>query len=647
MDKPVGKTELRILLLEDVPSDAELEESKLRDAKLEFTLLRVVTREAFMQALDEFKPDIVLADYKLPAYNGRDALEYTRRTHPQIPVIMVTGAMGDEVAVELLKLGARDYVLKDRLARLTPAIKRALSEEHGIRNRKLAEAALLESEERYRNIFENARDIILTLSTDGALTALSPSFEQLTGWTRDEWLGKLFPPLVHPDDLSAAMHLFQRAIQGETLPTFELRILNKSGDYLSSEFTIAPLRHDGKITQLIGIWRNITERKRAEDALRRNNRTLRTLSAGNIALVKAVDVPQLLDTVCGVIVEKGEYRMAWVGYAEDNEAKSIMPMACRGVEKSDLISLQLTWADAARGQGALARAIRSGKTQISRDILKDPNFEFYQQLAVAHDWNANLAVPLSDGERVFGALSIFSTDPDAFDANEVALLNELGGDLAYGINALRTRAERDLAMEKSRQHLDELRENLEDTIQAIAATVEMRDPYTAGHEKRVAGLAVAIGQELGLTQEQLDGLRIAGNVHDVGKVKVPAEILSKPGALSDIEFSMIKLHPETGYEILRGINFPWPIATIVWQHHERLDGSGYPRGLKDDEILLEAQVLSVADVVESIVSHRPYRSALGLDVALKEIMDNRGKLYNADVVDACVRLFKEKGFAFS
>jgi len=646
MDKPVEPAELRILLLEDVSSDAELEESKLRDAKLEFTMLRVSTREAFMQALDEFQPDIVLADYKLPAYSGRDALEYTRRTHPQIPVIMVTGAMGDEAAVELLKLGARDYVLKDRLARLAPAIKRGLSEERGIRNRKLAEALLRESEERYRNIFENARDIILTLSTEGALTALSPSFEQLTGWTCDEWLGKSFPPLVHPDDLPAAMHLFQCAIQGATIPIFELRILKKSGDYLSSEFTFAPLAHDDKIIQLIGIWRDITERKRAEDALRRNNRTLRTLSAGNIALVKAVDVPQLLDTVCGVIVEKGEYRMAWVGYAEDNEAKSIMPMACRGAEKSDLISLQLTWADAARGQCTLARAIRSGQLQISRNTLHDSNFEFYQQLAIAHDWNANLAVPLSDGERVFGALSIFSTDPDAFDAGEVALLNELGGDLAYGIKALRTRAERDQVMEKNRQHLEELRDNLDDTIQAIAATVEMRDPYTAGHEKRVAKLAVAIGQELGLAQEQLDGLRIAGNVHDVGKVKVPAEILSKPGALSDLEFGMIKLHPETGYEILRGINFPWPIATIVWQHHERLDGSGYPRGLKGGEILLEAQVLSVADVVESIVSHRPYRSALGLDVALKEIMDNRGKLYNADVVDACVRLFKEKGFDF-
>ena len=475
-----------------------------------------------------------------------------------------------------------------------------------------------------------------------------PSWQEFTGQSNDEMRGYGWSNAIHPDDIVRVTEQWNSAVATGTNYETEYRLRGRDGQYRVFAAKGVPIKEaSGVIREWVGTCTDITERKRAEKSLRRNNRTLLTLSAGNMALVKAVDVPQLLDTVCGVIVEKGEYRMAWVGYAEDNEAKSIMPVACRGVEKSNLISLQLTWADDARGQCALARAIRSGQIQISRNILKDPNFEFYQQLAVANDWNANLAVPLSDRKRVFGALSIFSADPDAFDAGEVALLNELGSDLAYGINALRTRAERDRAMEKSRQQLEELRENLEDTIQAIAATFEMRDPYTAGHEKRVARLAVAIGQELGLTQEQLEGLRIAGNVHDVGKVKVPAEILSKPGALSDIEFSMIKLHPETGYEILRGINFPWPVATIVWQHHERLDGSGYPRGLKGGEILLEAQVLSVADVVESIMSHRPYRPALGLDAALKEIMNNRGKLYNADAVDACVRLFKEKGFAFS
>ncbi|MFA7282518.1 MAG: HD domain-containing phosphohydrolase [Sterolibacterium sp.] len=645
MAKP--NAELRILMLEDVQTDAELEECALRDAGLAFTLVRVDTREAFMLALDEFKPDIVLADYRLPAYNGRAALEYTRLTHPQIPVIMVTGALGDEAAVELLKLGACDYVLKDHLARLVSAISRALAEERSFQERKLAEAALRESEEYFRGLFENARDVILTLTGEGTLTKLSPYFEQISGWTCADWLGKLFFALVHPDDLPDVVPLLERAMQGEELPSFELRILKKSGDYFTSEFTIAPLTHNGKITHLLGIARDITERKHAEEDLRKINRALRTLSAGNLALVKAADQSSLLDDVCRIIVDIGEYRMAWVGYPADDALKSIIPMACQGVTKDDLASLQLTWADAARGQGALAGAIRSGQLQIRRDILKDASFEFYQQLAVAHDWNANLAVPLSDGQRVFGALSIFSADPNAFDAGEVALLNELGSDLAFGINALHTRTERDQAAEKSRQYLDQIRTNLTDAIQAIATTIEMRDAYTAGHQRRVSELAVAIARELGLPQEMIAGLHLAAVIHDLGKISIPAEILSKPAKLSLIEFELIKVHPQSGYEILKGIDFPWPIAQIVLQHHERLDGSGYPQKLKGEMLLTEAKILAVADVVEAMASHRPYRPTLGIDAALDEITRNQGKFYDPGAVGACLSLFRKKAFAFS
>lgn len=521
--------ELRILLLEDVPSDAELEEAALLEAGLAFKLLRVTTRDAYVQALDDFNPDIVLADYRLPAYNGRDALEYARLTHPQIPVIIVSGTLGDEAAVELLKLGARDYVLKDHLAKLAPAIQRSLAEERAFQQRKLAEAALRESEEHLRKI----------------------------------------------------------------------------------------------------------------------NRTLRTLSAGNLALVKATDEEKLLDDVCRIIVDIGEYRMAWVGYAADDPARSIAPMACQGITRDDLVGLQLTWADSPRGQGALAGALRSGQLQIRRDILKDSGFEFYHKLAVVHDWNANLAVPLADDGHVFGALSIFSADPNAFDADEVALLNELGSDLAFGINTLRTRAERDQAAERSRQYLNQIRTNLTDAIQAIATTIEMRDAYTAGHQRRVSELAAAIAREMGLPQEKIDGLHLAAVIHDLGKVSIPAEILSKPAKLSPIEFELIKVHPQSGHEILKGIDFPWPIAQIVLQHHERLDGSGYPQGLKREALLPEAGILAVADVVEAMASHRPYRAALGIDAALDEISRNRGRSYDPGAVDACLTLFREKGFAFS
>jgi len=173
----------------------------------------------------------------------------------------------------------------------------------------------------------------------------------------------------------------------------------------------------------------------------------------------------------------------------------------------------------------------------------------------------------------------------------------------------------------------------------------MRDPYTARHQERVTELACAIAREMGIPDGQIEGIHAAGLMHDIGKIAVPTEILTKPGKLNDLEFSLIRRHPQVAYDILKGIEFPWPIADIVLQHHERLNGSGYPNGLKGDEILLEARILTVADVVEAISSHRPYRPALGLDAALDEIKQGRGMLYDPDVVDTCLSVFEE-GFSF-
>lgn len=191
-----------------------------------------------------------------------------------------------------------------------------------------------------------------------------------------------------------------------------------------------------------------------------------------------------------------------------------------------------------------------------------------------------------------------------------------------------------------------LQRTLKGTIQAISTTIEMRDPYTAGHQRRVAQLAEAIAREMNLPEIKIEGMRFAAQIHDIGKIYVPAEILSKPTKLTDLEYTIIKTHPQAGYEILKNIEFPWPIADIVLQHHERLNGSGYPAGLKDGEILLEARILAIADVVEAMSSHRPYRPSFGIDKALKEIRLNNGLLYEPEAVTACRRLFLEKAFSF-
>jgi HD-GYP domain-containing protein (c-di-GMP phosphodiesterase class II) len=194
--------------------------------------------------------------------------------------------------------------------------------------------------------------------------------------------------------------------------------------------------------------------------------------------------------------------------------------------------------------------------------------------------------------------------------------------------------------------LKDLQKAIEGIIKAMAMTVETRDPYTAGHQQRTANLAHAIAKEMKLSEKQIEGTHLAGIIHDLGKIAVPAEILSKPTRLRDAEFKIIQIHPQVGYDILKTIQFPWSLAEIVYQHHERLDGSGYPLGVAGEDILLESRILTVADVVEAMASHRPYRPSLGIDVALKEILKNRGVFYEPEVVDVCVKLFENKTFDF-
>jgi putative nucleotidyltransferase with HDIG domain len=185
---------------------------------------------------------------------------------------------------------------------------------------------------------------------------------------------------------------------------------------------------------------------------------------------------------------------------------------------------------------------------------------------------------------------------------------------------------------------------MEGIVQAISVAVEMRDPYTAGHQQRVADLACAIAEDMGLAEDDIFGLRMASVIHDLGKITVPAGILSKPGKLSDLEYELIKSHVQAGYDILKQIEFPWPLAEVIYQHHERLNGSGYPRGLKNGEILLSARILSVADVFETIASHRPYRPSLGLSHAVDELKRNSGTLYDDQVVTVCLRLVDDNRF---
>ncbi len=220
------------------------------------------------------------------------------------------------------------------------------------------------------------------------------------------------------------------------------------------------------------------------------------------------------------------------------------------------------------------------------------------------------------------------------------------GEFIGVVHVARDITEHKQAEEVIKQNAKILRKALNGIINALTITVEARDPYTAGHQQRVTKLALLMAKEMGFSEERIEGLRMAGIIHDIGKISIPSEILSKPGKISETEFSLIKIHPQVGFDILKGIEFPWPVAQIVCQHHERVNGSGYPSGLSGDEILLEAKILCVADVVEAISTHRPYRPSLGIDKAIEIISESRGILYDSEVVDTCLKIIKEEEFKF-
>lgn len=512
------------------------------------------------------------------------------------------------------------------------------------------EEALRESEEKFASIARSAQDAILVMDSEGLITFWNDAASRIFGYSAAEVMGKelhafLAPAHFHPA-IKEGLPKFAQTGTGPIVGVIrELTALRKNSEEFPVELSVSAMKLNGKWCA-VGIMRDISKRKQAEDELKNLNRTLATLSACNMLLVHATDESQLLNDMCRLIVETGGYATAWVGYADHDEKKTIRPVAANGIEISFLASLGLTWADTEEGQNPCGKAIRTGTPQVEQDIEAKANLTAWEKIALQRNYAASISLPLAAEGIAFGAIGIYSSKTGEFSPGEVKLLEELAGDLSFGILSLRNNIKRKQAEDAHRQSQESLKKALENTIQAISTTLEMRDPYTAGHQRRVALLAAAIAVEMGLPPDTVEGIRFGGLIHDIGKIRIPAEILSKPGRLTYIEYELIKTHPEAGQEILNEIDFPWPIARMVAEHHERLDGSGYPKGLKVGEISLEAKILAVADVVEAMASHRPYRPGLGIDAALMEIEEKRGTWFDSTAVDTCLKLFREKQFQF-
>ena len=362
----------------------------------------------------------------------------------------------------------------------------------------------------------------------------------------------------------------------------------------------------------------------------------------SIALSHSNTPDHLINDVCEAIVTQAPYVIAWVGMAESDSLKTVRVAGVAGSAKAYTEGIVVSWSeDTVSGRGPVGSSIRLGVPVIIQDGEVDPRFEPWRERARAYGIRCIASVPIKSAGKLIGALAVYSKIPNAFSETEIYLFENLANEIGYGLKALDDQEKLLEEIEFRQKAQNQLLLALNATIEAMSKTMEWRDPYTAGHQKRVAKIATLIGKKLALDEDRLQGLYMAGLVHDIGKIAIPSEILTKPTILTELERKLVQEHVNSGYQILKDIPFSWPIADIVRQHHERMDGTGYPLGIKGDDILLEARILAVADTIEAMGSHRPYRPARDLEITFRELHDMAGKGLDPKVVEVAIELFKD------
>lgn len=459
-----------------------------------------------------------------------------------------------------------------------------------ISERKAAETNLRESEERYRELVEKAGAAILIDDKQGRFQYCNKRLADLFGYSLEEMQTKEIRSIVHPTDFERVLKIHQGRIQGKKVPSkYEFMGIKKNGELMHLEIDAVALKNGDEVIGTRSYLWDITQRKKTEEELRGSEERLKIL------FEFAPDGYYLTD-LKGIFLDGNKAAEEMVGY-----------------RKEELIGKNF-----ARVKLLSAAQLPKAVALLARNAVGQPTGP------------DEFTLTRKDGSKTIVDIRTF---PVRIEGQTVVL------GIAHDITAYKH------TQDELKRSYERMQKVLEDTINALTSAVEKRDPYTAGHQHRVAIIADAIAEKMRLPERQREGLHVAALVHDIGKINVPAGILNKPSGLSDAEFALVKDHVLVGHDILRTIEFPWPVAEVVLQHHERLDGSGYPKGLKDSEIMLEAKILAVADVVESMLAHRPYRPARGLDSAIDEIKKFKKKLYDAKIVNACLKVLGDKNFS--
>ena len=580
---------LSVLIVEDSASDAGLMIRHLQKEGFDAFHKRVESADEMRIALREAEWDVVLSDFKVPGFGASPALALLHESNLDLPFILVSGAIGEEAAVGMMKAGAHDYVMKEHLGRLAPVVQREVGEARGRQFRRKAEAALRISEASYRAVTQTATDAIVISDAGGSIRGWNTAAENMFGYGEADILGRPLVLLIpqryrdrHTEGMRRVMTGGERRVLGRAV---ELYGVTREGAEFPLELSLSQWETAEGIF-FTGMIRDISERRRQEQALEESEKRFRGLIEQSL-----IGTYIMQD---GVFVYANPRLEQLLGYG---------PGELVGVCAEDIVAAE----DRLLMQ-AEREKMRAGVVSSS-----------YEALFRARD---GALVELGVQGRIIqleGKPAVVGTTQDI--------------------------TEKKRAEKKIQRYIEQLRASFMSTVEVATALSEMHDPYTAGHERRVALIAAAIGAKLGLDEERIEGLRVAGALHDAGKITIPAGILARPGKLSAIEFQMLQGHARAGFDVLKAVQFPWPVAEVALQHHERMDGSGYPQGLKGEAVVFEARVIAVADVVEAMASHRPYRPSLGIEAALAEIECGRGTVYDADVADACLRLFRESGYA--
>ena len=449
--------------------------------------------------------------------------------------------------------------------------------------------AMWESEERFRLLSESVEEGI-AIHDKSVILEVNQSLSRMFGYEVSEMIGMRAESFATPESWKITREHIDKGYD----EPYEVIGVRKDGSTFECSVVGKPYKYRGR-TLRVAVYRDITESKKAESQREAALEKLRESEERYKALFyRSLDMVYLSD-FDGRFIDANDNALNRLGYNREE----ILSLNFASLLCEDQIPLALEIVQKIKENG----------------IQKEIN---------------ELKLRCKDGTYIY-----VETQGSAVMSNGKPIAIQ-------GI--ARDITERKRTEEKLQQTLDSLRKAVGVTIQVLMSAIEARDPYTAGHQSRSADLARAIATEMGLCQDKIEGIRIAGSIHDIGKLSIPAEILSKPSKLTALEFSLIKGHSQSGYEMLKNVESPWPLAQIVYQHHERMNGSGYPRNLKGDEIILEARIMAVADVVEAMASHRPYRPGLGIEAALEEIEINNGLIYDYTVVGACLRLFRENGY---